>query len=166
LSINGQNQVTAIINAGTAGVGNIGASGQGFNTVFAKATSAQYADLAEKYTSDFEYIPGTVLVFGGTQEVTITTQSHDPRVAGVVTTNPAYLMNDSIDGIAVALTGRVPCSVLGPVNKGDRLVTSEQSGVAQKLNKDLYEPGCIIGKSLEIIESAEIRTIEIAIGRF
>jgi hypothetical protein len=55
---------------------------------------------------------------------------------------------------------------LGPVNKGDRLVTSEQSGVAQKLNKDLYEPGCIIGKSLEIIESAEIRTIEIAIGRF
>jgi hypothetical protein len=160
------NPVTAIINGGTNGVGNIGASGQGFNTVFAKATSAQYADLAEKYTSDFEYISGTVLIFGGTQEVTITTQSHDPRVAGVVTTDPAYLMNDSIDGVAVALTGRVPCSVLGPVNKGDRLVTSEQSGVAQKLNKDLYEPGCIIGKSLEMIESAEIRTIEIAIGRF
>jgi hypothetical protein len=157
---------TAIVNGGTSGVGNIGASGAAFNTVFAKASSAQYADLAEKYTSDYNYTSGTVLVFGGTQEVTVTTQSHDPRVAGVVTTDPAYLMNDSIDGIAVALTGRVPCRVLGPINKGDRLVTSEHSGVAQRLNKDLYEPGCIIGKSLETIESAEIHTIEIAIGRF
>ena len=160
------NPVTALINGGTTGVGNIGASGAAFNTVFARATSAQYADLAEKYTSDYDYTPGTVLVFGGTQEVTVSTSSHDPRVAGVVTTDPAYLMNDTLDGVAVALTGRVPCRVLGPVNKGDRLVTSQHSGVAQRLNNDLYQPGCIIGKSLEKIESAEISTIEIAIGRF
>lgn len=166
LTINSQNQLTAIANGGTNGVGNIGSSSQGFNTVFAKASSAQYADLAEKYTSDYDYTPGTVLVFGGTQEVTVSTLSHDPRVAGVVTTDPAYLMNDTLDGVAVALTGRVPCRVLGPVNKGDRLVTSQHSGVAQRLNNDLYQPGCIIGKSLEKIESAEISTIEIAIGRF
>ena len=105
-------------------------------------------------------------MFGGEQEVTIADQSHDPRVAGVVTTDPAYLMNDAIDGVAVALTGRVPCQVCGPINKGDRLVCSQHPGVAQRLDDDQYRPGCIIGKSLEAIDTTEIRTIEIAIGRF
>ena len=166
ITLNSTGSATAIINGATAGVGNIGASGQGFNTVFAKATSAQYADLAEKYTSDADYHSGAVLVFGGTHEVTVSSTSHDPAVAGVVTTNPAYLMNDSIEGVAVALTGRVPCWVQGPVNKGDRLVTSDLYGVAQRLDKSLYEPGCIIGKSLEEINNDEIKLIEIAIGRF
>jgi hypothetical protein len=157
---------TAIINGGTNGVGNIGASGATFNTIFAKSTSAQYADLAEKYTSDNEYNPGTVLIFGGLQEVTISTNSHDPTVAGVVTTNPAYLMNNDIIGVAVALTGRVPCQVKGPVNKGDRLVSSSTHGTAQRLSMSEYTPGCIIGKSLETIETNEIKLIEVAIGRF
>jgi hypothetical protein len=157
---------TAIINGGFSGQGNIGSSAAPFNKLFAVATSAQYADLAEKYTSDFDYQPGTVVIFGGTHEVTISTHSHDTRVAGVVTTAPAYLMNESIDGVAIALTGRVPCRVLGPVNKGDRLVSSQHTGVAQRLSTNLYEPGCIIGKSLEEINSNEIKTIEIAIGRF
>jgi hypothetical protein len=157
---------TALINGGTNGVGNIGASGATFNTIFAKSTSAQYADLAEKYTSDNEYNPGTVLIFGGLQEVTISTNSHDPTVAGVVTTNPAYLMNNDIIGVAVALTGRVPCQVKGPVNKGDRLVSSSTHGTAQRLSMSEYTPGCIIGKSLETIETNEIKLIEVAIGRF
>ena len=157
--------VTAVANGGTSGVGNIGATGATFNTVFAKATTAQYADLAEVYTSDNNYVPGTVLIFGGDREVTISTISHDPRIAGVVSTNPAYLMNDTETGVAVALTGRVPCQVLGPVEKGDRLVASQWPGIAQRLNPDSYEPGCIIGKALENLEESSVKTIEVVVGR-
>lgn len=132
---------------------------------FTIAATAQYADLAENYTSDQDYAPGTVLVFGGSAEVTQSTSSHDPRIAGVVSTNPAYLMNGAYPGIPVALQGRVPCQVLGPVVKGDRLVASQTAGVAQRLNLELYEPGCIIGKSLEAIETSTISTIEVVVGR-
>jgi hypothetical protein len=165
LRINAGNQLTAIVNSGINGVGNIGASGQGFNTVFAKATSAQYADLAEVYTSDRNYVPGTVVVFGGTSEVTVSLTSHDPSVAGVVSTNPAYLMNDSVEGVAVALQGRVPCRVLGPVVKGDRVVTSDVRGVAERLDISKYQPGCIIGKTLGSVPDGEIATIEVVVGR-
>ena len=98
------------------------------------SVTAQYADLAEIYRSDRNYIPGTVVVFGGTSEVTVSLTSHDTKVAGVVSTNPAYLMNDREDGSAVALQGRVPCRVLGPVVKGDRVVTSDVRGVAERLD--------------------------------
>jgi hypothetical protein len=155
----------SIVKSGTTGVGNIGQSNNSFNTVFAKATSAQYADLAEIYTSDKKYIPGTVVVFGGDKEVTVSTISHDPSVAGVVSTNPAYLMNDTVDGAAVALQGRVPCRVLGPVNKGDRVVSSDVRGVAERLDMTKYQPGCIIGKSLDYVPSGEIATIEVVVGR-
>ena len=155
----------SIINNGSAGVGNIGALGQGFNTVFARATSAQYADLAEVYVGDKNYIPGTVVVFGGIQEVTVSLTSHDPSVAGVVSTNPAYLMNDSVEGVAVALQGRVPCRVLGPVIKGDRVVTSDVRGVAERLDMSKYQPGCIIGKTLGSVPDGEIATIEVVVGR-
>jgi hypothetical protein len=165
LSVNSQNAATAIVNGGSAGVGNIGSSVIPFNTVYAKATTAQYADLAEIYVGDAEYAPGTVVIFGGDHEVTISTNSHDSRVAGVVSTNPAYLMNSATEGIAVALQGRVLCQVQGPISKGDLVVTSSISGVAQRLTADQYVPGCVIGKSLEIIENNEIATIEVVIGR-
>ena len=145
---------------------NIGSGALSYNTIFAKATSALYADLAEKYLSDADYTPGTVLIFGGNAEVTVTTQEHDTRVAGVVSTDPAYLMNSNSRGIPLALTGRVPCQVLGPVAKGDLLVTSTIAGVAQKINLSKYIPGCVIGKSLENIYTEEIKMIEIAVGRF
>jgi hypothetical protein len=157
--------VTAIINAGTNGVGNIGATGATFNTVFAKATTAQYADLAEIYTSDQPYPAGTVVVFGGEAEVTQSHSPNDPRIAGVVSTNPAYLMNHDAVGIPVALQGRVPCRVLGPVSKGDRVVSSHIAGVAQALDPLHYQPGCIIGKALQAIDSTDISTIEVVVGR-
>ena len=136
-----------------------------WSLTYSKAVQAQYADLAEIYTSDQSYTPGTVVVFGGEAEVTQSTVSHDPRIAGVVSTNPAYLMNGAESGIPVALQGRVPCQVLGPVAKGDRLVASQHPGIAQRLNKELYEPGCIIGKALEAIDSTDISTIEVVVGR-
>ena len=157
--------VTAIANGGTSGVGNIGATGATFNTVFAKATTAQYADLAEIYTSDQAYAPGTVVVFGGEAEVTQSHSPHDTRIAGVVSTNPAYLMNNTETGVAVALQGRVPCRVLGPVSKGDRVVSSHIAGVAQALDLAQYQPGCIIGKALQAIDSADISVIEVVVGR-
>ena len=165
MTINANNSPTAISNGGTSGVGNIGATGAVFNTIFGKATTAQYADLAEIYTSDKKYVAGTVVIFGGNEEVTISTQSHDTRIAGVISTNPAYLMNSTETGVQVALTGRVPCRVQGPVAKGDRLVASDIPGVAICLDLTLYEPGCIIGKALEAITEARVQTIEVVVGR-
>ena len=146
-------------------VSNIGSATSKFRIIHAQATQAQYADLAEIYTSDQHYLPGTLLIFGGEQEVTQSTSSHDTRIAGVVSTDPAYLMNSTSNGVAVALQGRVPCRVLGPVVKGDRLVASEHAGVAQKLMLTLYEPGCIIGKALENHPENTIKTIEVVVGR-
>lgn len=163
--VNSANNPIAIGNGGTNGVGNIGATATRFNTVFAKATSAQYADLAEVYTSDRNYIPGTVVVFGGDREVTVSLTSHDPSVAGVISTNPAYIMNSDCDGVFVALQGRVPCRVLGPVTKGDRVVSSDIRGVAERLDMTKYQPGCIIGKTLDSVSDGEIATIEVVVGR-
>ncbi len=168
---------TAIVTFTTAGitndmgngVGNIGNATGYFNTVFAKATSAQYADLAEMYVADGDYLAGTVIEFGGTHEVTISTVSHSPCVAGVVSTRPSYLMNATQAGdhvIAIALVGRVPCNVIGPISKGDRLVASSIAGVAKRLDMNQYQPGCIIGKALQDYDSEQIGSIEIAVGRF
>ena len=158
-----------IVNSNANGVGNIGSSTTYFNTVFAKATSAQYADLAEMYCADAPYAPGTLVEFGGDSEVTATIESHTTRVAGIISTNPSYLMNSTIEcenAVAVALTGRVPCQVVGAIRKGDRLVASGlHAGVATALDMSQYQPGCIIGKSLENYNSTEVGTIEVAVGR-
>ena len=148
------------------GVGNIGSLSAYWNRIFATSTSALYADLAEIYESDQDYEPGTVLVFFGTKEVTTTNADHDSKVAGVVSTNPAYLMNAKTNGVALALTGRVPCKVQGPINKGDLVTTSIQPGIGQAVDPAAWVPGCVIGKSLEIIEDNSVQTIEIAVGRY
>ena len=130
------------------------------------ATSAQYADLAEMYTSDKDYEPGTVLVIGDTAEVTESTNTEDYKVIGVVSTNPAHLMNSELQGmkVAVALRGRVPCKVIGPISKGDLLITSDIPGVAKSADKSkMPHSSCIIGKSLESFESNEIGMIEIVV---
>jgi Major tropism determinant N-terminal domain len=157
-----------INNAGANGVGNIGTSTTYFNTVFAKATSAQYADLAEMYVADQTYTPGTVIEFGGNEEVTASHSNHSTAVAGIVSTNPSYLMNATQTGnhvVAVALVGRVPCQVVGTFKKGDRLVSSDITGVATGLDNAKYQPGCIIGKALEAYDSTEVGTVEVAVGR-
>ena len=138
-----------IVNSNANGVGNIGSSTTYFNTVFAQATSAQYADLAENYLADTNYSPGTVVVFGGEQEITVTTEAADERVAGVISTNPAYLMNSGEPGLPVALRGKVPVRLIGPVTKGDSLVTSTTPGVAFSVGRERVYGQAVFAKSLE-----------------
>lgn len=147
---------------------NIGNASNYFNRLFAQATTALYADLAEMYTTDADYAPGTVLVFGGNQEVTMSTVAHDTRVAGVVSTNPAHIMNSGLQGthtVAVALTGRVPVSVVGNISAGDQVVTSNRAGVAEALDMSRYQPGVIIGKALQSYSSDDVGVIEVVVGR-
>jgi len=153
-----------IVNNNANGVGNIGSATVYFNTVFGKATTAQYADLAELYAADAEYSPGTVLDFGGTYEVTLSSVDSSAKVAGVVSTNPAHLMNSVLNSkhkVAVALQGRVPTSVVGTVRKGDMMV-SAGNGHAQASATPAM--GTVIGKALENFDGVS-GMIEIVVGR-
>ena len=146
-------------------------SGKRFKNVYAEifdgtATSAQYADLAENYLADNQYEVGTVLIFGGDAEVTTTSLRDDTRVAGVVSENPAHLMNTSLEGenvTAVALTGRTPVKVVGVVQKGDMLVSSSTQGFATRSTDP--KVGTVIGKALENKTDAGEGVIEAVVGR-
>ena len=122
-------------------------------TITATATQAQYADLAENYLGDADYEPGTVLILGGSAEVTQSTSRNTPAIAGVVTTNPAHLMNEGLEGdhvVAVALRGRIPCKVKGPVRKGDVLIASDTPGHAEVAPFKGYQTPavCVVGKAI------------------
>ena len=126
------------------------------------ATSAQYADLAENYLADADYEPGTVLAFGGSAEVTVASDE-SKRVAGIVSTHPAHLMNSHLAGehvVALALIGRVPCKVRGSIKKGDMLV-SAGDGYARPKQEPIM--GTVIGKALESSNGDNI--IEVVVGR-
>ena len=167
ISMNGSVN-TNIIPSGTR---NIGSSTSTWSTVYATtfsgtATTAKYADLAENYLGDAEYEPGTVVILGGEAEVTLTDKKGDQRVAGVVTTNPAHLMNSSLEGdyvTGVALQGRVPCKVLGSVDKGDMLVTSAIPGYAMVDNNPAY--GTVIGKAIASKLGNEKGIVEVLVGK-
>jgi hypothetical protein len=164
LTVNSGGAATAIVNGASNAVGNIGSSTTYFNQLFAQATTALYADLAEMYVSDAAYEPGTVVVFGGNQEVTISTTDSSRRVAGVVSTNPAHVMNSGLQAdhtVAVALAGRVPTSVIGTVAKGDMMVAA---GHGQARAEHDPAMGTVIGKALEDFNGTE-GMIEIVVGR-
>jgi hypothetical protein len=128
VTINGSQtpSVSSIVKTGTNGSGNIGQTDNRFGTIFGTATTALYADLAEKYTTDKEYEPGTVVVVSMDDSGAEATMSWmtSQRVLGVISTNPAFLMNDESSGQAIALRGRVPVKVVGPIRKGHPLVST------------------------------------------
>ena len=135
----------------------------GSNKFRGRATSAEYADLAENYVADNLYEPGTVLAFGGEFEVTLA-EDETRAVAGIVSTNPAYLMNSECKGkyvTALALEGRVPCKVRGKIRKGD-LLTSGGNGYA----RPSMDPkiGTIVGKALEDFDGTE-GIIEVVVSK-
>ena len=129
------------------------------------ATQAQYADLAEIYEADADYEPGTVVKIGGEKEITQTESHADTDVFGVISTNPAYLMNSEAEGLAVALTGRVPVKVLGKIKKGDRLISSDEPGYAWAYtDSDSYDTRAVIGRSLQDKEDGGLGIVEVVIG--
>jgi hypothetical protein len=152
VTVNSGDAVTAIINGGTDGVGNIGSSSKGFNTIHALATSAQYADMAERFHADDEYAPGTIVELGGVNEITLCQDDLSNTVFGVVSTKAAYLMNGGAGTNAthppIAMSGRVPVNVMGFITKGDRLV-SAGNGVARSANLDEATAFNVIGRALE-----------------
>jgi len=128
--------------------------------------STYSADLAEYYEGDKEYEVGSVLVFGGDKEVTVSGKLANTRVAGVVSNTAAVAMYEACPGFKnlVALQGRVPVKVVGKIQKGDLLVTSTIPGVAISAGEDA-KTGTVIGKALETYDSDHIGTIEVAVGR-
>jgi hypothetical protein len=152
-----------LITAGLVGAGTVSSSGTVTGTSFVGvATSAQYADLAENYTADAGYAPGTVLEFGGPCEVTVAAEE-SVRVAGIVSTQPAHLMNSHLQAehvVALALIGRVPCKVRGTINKGDMLVSG---GDGYAIAKETPILGTVIGKAIS--SSTGDNIIEVVVGR-
>jgi hypothetical protein len=153
----------SIAKSGTNAVGNIGSSSNYFNRVFATATTALYADVAERFASDEVMEPGTVVELGGAKEITRATSELSEQVFGVISTNPAFMMNggagEDDTHPAVAMTGRVPVKVVGRVRKGDRLV-SAGDGVARAAQPGEATAFNVIGRSLVDKLTPESGTIE------
>ena len=144
----------------------LGTTTNQWRAVYGHSITATYADLAERYEADNVYEAGTVVVFGGEKEITLTNISEDVSVAGVISTNPAYKMNSQAGADSthpyVALRGRVPCKVVGPVKKGDLLVTSEIHGFAKSVGK--VDKGlAVFAKSLTEDLSSGQKIIEVVI---
>lgn len=159
-NVTGTLKTIAITSGGTATAGTI--TGDWSLTAGSKL-NATYADLAEKYVADANYPPGTVLEFGGPNEVTVAS-NNSRKIAGVVSTAPAYVMNSTCEGthvVDIALQGRVPCKVTGIVNKGDLMVSA---GAGYATSNPFPTVGSVIGKSLEYFSGGS-GIIEIAVGR-
>ena len=169
-TIHSSNYAGALMKTGGTMSGNIAMGGNDITdagTFYGVATAAQYADLAERYATDVPYEEGTVVVFGGEAEITTTIEPGDVSVAGVISTNPAIMMNaeagNSETHPYVALKGRVPCKVIGPVSKGDLIVTADnEPGYAQSIGKN--DAGrSVFAKSIETDLTVGKKVIEVSI---
>lgn len=142
---------------------NLGSSANWWNLVYGTAVHAQYADLAERYEADAVYTPGTLVEIGGENEITLCDEELSETVFGVISTDPAYLMNGGAGSDEthppVALAGRVPVRVVGPVTKGQRLV-SAGNGCARGVAADEASTFNVIGRSLVNKRSLEEELIE------
>ena len=162
-TINTAGGATAIVNGAGTALGNIGSSSSYFNTVFAQATTALYADVAERFASDEIYEPGTVVELGGSAEITRVQHDASETVFGVISTRPAFTMNggagDNDTHPPVAMTGRVPVKVTGIVNKGDRLI-SAGDGMARAAQPGEATSFNVIGRALTGKSTVEAGTVE------
>ena len=159
--------VTGTIIPATDNTYDLGSTSKKYANIYGHSIHAHYADLAERYATDVPYLKGTVVVFGGEAEITTTTEAKDVSVAGVISTNPALKMNadagDSQTHPYVALRGRVPCNFIGPVSKGDLIVTADnEPGYAQSIGKN--DAGrSVFAKSLETDLTEGKKLIEVVI---
>jgi hypothetical protein len=163
MTINTGGAVTGIINGAGNAIGNIGSSGSYFNTIFATATTALYADVAERFAADEIYTPGTVVELGGSAEITMVRTDASNNVFGVISTRPAFTMNggagENDTHPPVAMTGRVPVRVTGAVRKGDRLI-SAGDGIARSARNEEANAFNVIGRALTDKLDAGLGTVE------
>jgi hypothetical protein len=163
VTVNTEGLATAIVNGGGNGVGNIGSSTTYFNRVFAQATTALYADVAERFAADEIYEPGTVVELGGPAEITRVLLDASDKVFGVISTRPAFTMNggagDDNTHPPVAMTGRVPVMVTGVVNKGDRLISAGE-GMARAALAGEATAFNVIGRALSEKTTNGVGTVE------
>ena len=144
----------------------IGSNAFQWRTIYGHTVEATYADLAERYEADAEYEPGTVVVFDGDKEITTTDVEADYKVAGVISTDPGLKMNSNAGEDSthpyVALKGRVPCKIIGPVKKGDLIVTSKTPGYGKSVGgADMGRS--VFAKSLVNNDDSGEKIIEVAI---
>jgi len=160
LLANGSVQIQGILRPDGSGTRDLGTSSAPFATIYGESTSAQYADVAEMFSPDTQYVPGTIVALGGVAEITAANEELAEDVFGVISTQPAYLMNSTLDnGQPVAVAGRVPVRVIGMVNKGDRLV-SAGNGLARSATSSEITSFNVIGRSLDSKTTMEEGTVE------
>jgi hypothetical protein len=157
LRVDGGNKITGVITPQTNNNINLGSTSLKFATVYAttfngNASTANYADLAERFASDATYPAGTVVELGGPAEITAAMGDLSENVFGVISTRAAYLMNNAAGNDQthppIAMQGRVPVRVTGKIMKGDRLV-SAGNGLARSATRSEITSFNVIGRALE-----------------
>jgi hypothetical protein len=160
LLADGSVQIQGVLIPDGSGTRDLGSSSAPFATIYGESTSAQYADVAEMFAPDTHYTPGTIVALGGAAEITAANDELAEDVFGVISTKPAYLMNNALaDGQPVAVAGRVPVRVVGMVNKGDRLV-SAGNGLARAAAPSEANSFNVIGRALQSKTTMEEGTVE------
>jgi len=166
-STDSSTNISGTIEPATDNTYNLGSPTKKYANIYGHSVHATYADLAERYATDVPYEPGTVVVFGGEAEITTTSIAGDVSVAGVISTNPAIKLNadagNSVTHPYVALRGRVPCNMIGPVSKGDLIITAHDEPGYAKSNGKFDAGRSVFAKSLETNLTEGKKVIEVVI---
>jgi len=138
------------------------------NVIASTASSAQYADVAERFEADAPMETGSVVMVGGSAEITEINSEMSEDVFGVISHKPAYMMNAGAGSDEshpyVAMTGRTPVRVIGEVTKGQRLVTSSTKGCARAVAQgESFSPFNVIGRALETDTDTNIKLVNCAV---
>jgi hypothetical protein len=154
------------INLNQSGTADVGEESWGNFKLRGRTIEAEFADMAEIYRADAPLLPGNLVRLGGEKEITKTIRAWDDEVFGVISTAPGFLLNSRMKmqehAYPVALKGRVPCLVKGPIRAGQRIVPSDEAGVG--MAADHYDPAAIIGRAISSKDSEEIGLVEAAVG--
>ena len=137
------------------------------NVIHATSTSAQYADLAERYATDTPLQVGDVVSLGGTEEITKCLEEASTSVFGVVSDSPAVLMNaqagNNESHPMIALKGRVFVKIKGTAQAGDRII-SAGNGEAKAAPIDKCTAFNVLGRVIKAKYNEETTLTECIIG--
>lgn len=155
------------INLNQSGNADIGEEQWGNFKLRGRTVEAEFADMAEIYRADTPLLPGNLVRLGGEQEITKTIKAWDDQVFGVISTAPGFLLNSRMKmqehAYPVALKGRVPCLVKGPIRAGQRIVPSDEAGVGMATDH-FNDTMAIIGRAIGHKETDGIGLVEAAVG--